>query len=328
MRGEKRENMEPVEFRDIEYIMAVYEERSFSRAAQKRFISQPALSKIVRKVEKNLGVTIFDRGSFPLKVTPEGENVLEYFGRMQGIRAEMEQYCENIRIQRKCDLTIVAPSFFCTYVLPPIVSGFQAENPDYDIKLMETNDNDMREFLRTGIADIGISANGNMPAEMEMLELKREMIVLAVPAAYPVNRGLESMALSFEDLVSGRLKDPDVPGVSMETFSGERFLFLKQGNDMRRRGMKICRDAGFSPKIVMELDQLLTAYYLSAAGEGATFTRSYIPYYTGRTDKLCFYKIDHPGTVRTIHILRSRSMELSEKQKKFVEYLRQYPLPG
>ena len=54
--------MEPVEFREIAMILAVGEELSFTRAAEKSYISQPALSKIVRKVEKNLGAAIFDRG--------------------------------------------------------------------------------------------------------------------------------------------------------------------------------------------------------------------------------------------------------------------------
>ena len=64
--------MEPVEFRDMEYVMAVHEKQSFSGAARKHFISQPVLSRVVRKVERNLGVTLFDRSSIPLKPTPQG----------------------------------------------------------------------------------------------------------------------------------------------------------------------------------------------------------------------------------------------------------------
>lgn len=64
--------MEPIEVRDMLYILAVCEERSFSRAAEKYYISQPALSKIVKRVEGNLGVRIFDRGLVPIRITPEG----------------------------------------------------------------------------------------------------------------------------------------------------------------------------------------------------------------------------------------------------------------
>ena len=78
--------MESVEFRDMEYVMAVHEEQSFSGAARKHFISQPVLSRVVRKVERNLGVTLFDRSSIPLKPPPQGQKVLEYFEQMQKLR--------------------------------------------------------------------------------------------------------------------------------------------------------------------------------------------------------------------------------------------------
>ena len=66
-----------------------------------------------------------------------------------------------------------------------------------------------------------------------------------------MNRELSGYSLRFEDIKDGRFREPDVESVPMERFSGEPFLFLKQGNDMHRRGLKICRDAGFEPDIVM-----------------------------------------------------------------------------
>lgn len=320
--------MEPVEFRDMLYVLAVYEEGSFSRAAEKCYISQPALSKIVKKVEGNLGVLIFDRGSFPLKVTAEGENFIEYFQRIEDIRREMENYCDEIRLRKKSDLNIGAPSFFCTYVLPPIVTAFQMEMPGCSIKLIETNDSDLRKFLKAGIVDMGISVEENMSPEFESFVLKHEFLILAVPSNYPVNESLCEYAVSYEDICSGRFRSPEVLSVPMEYFADERFLFLKQGNDMHRRGLKFCRDAGFEPKIVMELDQLLTAYYLAGAGEGATFTRASIPYYAGPSESLTFYKIDHPEMTRRILVYRNRKNMASQKQKAFMEYIRNYPLPG
>ena len=87
---------------------------------------------------------------------------------------------------------------------------------------------------------------------------------------------------------------------------------MKSGNDMRERGMRLCREAGFSPRIVMELDQMMTAYYLAAAGEGAAFIRTGLLYYAGGTEKLRFYRIDSRETVRPI-LWRQRG-ELTERQ--------------
>ncbi len=319
--------MEYIDLRDIESVMAVYEARSFSRAAEKCYISQPALSKTVRKVEKNLGIALFDRSTSPLKVTPAGEVIIGYLCELQNIHGKMERYCDALRMTDRSDLTIAAPSFFCTYTLPPIISDYRKEHPDYNIKLVETNDNDLKEFLNAGIADIGISVNDLFLPGLEGSVLKEEQIVLAVPRDLAVNRGLESCALTYEDMTDPHGGFRKKAGVSVRRFEKEPFLMLRQGNDMRRRAMKICQDAGVFPNIVMELDQLLTAYYIASAGQGIAFVRSCIPYYTGRSDKLCFYKIDHPETVRPVFIYSAKSTMLSEKQRDFVEYLKAYPLP-
>ena len=109
----------------------------------------------------------------------------------------------------------------------------------------------------------------------------------------------------------------------MSEFKEERFLFLKEGNDMYRRGMKICRDAGFTPQVVMQLDQLLSAYYLAAAGQGITFTRASIPHYVGGQDQVFFYKIDHPETSRPISVYFSSRSGMEEILKPFTDYVRE-----
>jgi len=179
--------MEPIEFKDIRYILAVENAGSFSRAAEKEYISQPALSRIVKKVEQELGLVIFDRGSFPLKLTPEGRKVMVYFRKMLEVRKELEEYCDMRMRQKDRVVTIGAPSYFCRYVLPPIIDSFRLEHPDYQIRIIETNDNELREFLRTGAADLGISVGNSMPPDLRIIDLAEETIVLAVPAALEVN---------------------------------------------------------------------------------------------------------------------------------------------
>ena len=63
--------------KEMDYIYAVYEEKSFSRAAKKLFVSQPALSNMVKKAEKEIGAPIFDRSTIPLTVTPAGEYYIQ-----------------------------------------------------------------------------------------------------------------------------------------------------------------------------------------------------------------------------------------------------------
>lgn len=316
--------MEPVEFREIALILAVGETLSFTRAAEKTYISQPALSKIVRKVEKNLGAAIFDRSSSPLRITSEGQRFIEYFRRLEQVQNELKKYCENLRCQKRPDLVIGAPSFFCTYVLPSLVSSFQMKHPDFTSKLIESNDDELRELLRAGVINLALTVEKNMPAELKSFDLIRESIILAVPRANPINVRLQDSVLHENDLHGG-LVNEDAPCVSIREFASERFLFLKPGNDIRNRGIKICHEAGFEPQIVMELDQMLTAYYLAEAGLGITFIRASIPHYAGFSPDLCLYRLDYPDTQRHIRVIFNEKSLANGQQKKFIAYLRSCP---
>lgn len=318
--------MELVEAREMVYVLSVWEERSFSRAAERCYISQPALSKIVKRVEGKMGVRIFDRNSSPLRLTRDGEQIIEYIRGMRGTYQKMEAYCEEMTRHQRCDISIGAPSFFCTYVLPPLAAAFKEDNPQVSVKLIEINDADLRELLKNGAVDIGLSVESNMPLGLNSFVLQEEHIILAVPSAFAVNRELEKYAISWEELRDGRGRDCTIPPVPMERFAGENFLLLKQGNDMRKRGIRICRDAGFVPNIVMEMDQLLSAYRLAEAGAGIAFIRASIPYYVGN-ENLIFYKIDHPDTFRNVRAYYWEE-RCTDMHKIFIEYLKTSVIPG
>lgn len=317
--------MYPIESRNISYILAVDAERSFSRAAEKYYISQPALSKAVSKVEQQLGIVIFDRSSFPLRLTIEGQRVIEYLRRIQSAQTELADYCEAYYRRSKRELRIGAPSFFCTYILPPLIASFRSEYPDISIKLIETNDRDLKEFLCTDVLDVGLSVEADGLAELDSFILHYEQIILAVPRALPANRMLGRYVLTLDDLRDERFIAQGVPGAPLSAFSDEKFLFLRKGNDLYQRGYRACRDSGFEPQIAIELDQLMTAYYLAEAGQGAAFIRSSLPCYAGKSDSLLFYKIDHPDMRRPVMVLcRKRACENSARDC-FLSYLREHP---
>lgn len=319
--------MEPIDFRDIEYVMAVYDEKNFSRAARKCYISQPSLSKIIRRFENNLGTTLFDRTTSPIRITPAGEVIYGYLRELEALHGKLEKYCDTLRLTHQSDLTIAAPSFFCTYVLPPIVADYEKVCPGFQIKLVECNDSDGRDFLRAGIANVGITADGTIPLGLEQDVLLREQLVLAVPRKFAVNEGLEDCALTDRDLLEKGPALMEKPCVPIQRFAAEPFLMLRHGNDMRRRVTKIFQDSGIFPKITMELDQLLTAYYLAAAGQGVAFVRASTSYYTGGSESLYYYKIAHADTTRPVYLLFSAAAGLTAQQRNFMDYLRAYPLP-
>lgn len=313
-----------MDIKDIEYIYAVYCEKSFSRAAEKLFITQPALSFIVKKVENSIGVPIFDRRVNPIKLTHEGEYYIECIKKILDIQREMEDYFRVLKNNITGDLKIGAPTYFCTYILPSMVQAFKKDFPDSNIELYEANDFDLTKYLQSGVIDVCITVEKFDGKIFDTIALKEELIILAVPASLSINDKLEKYRLTFEDVSSNLYLEDIYPPVSMRHFEKEPFLFQKKGNDMYKRGLEICKNAGFIPNISMYLDQLMTSYYVALAGKGIAFIRSDIASHVDYTDKLYFYKIDDKNTTRTINVSYKKNDKKSNIMENFLEFIDNY----
>lgn len=220
-----------------EYIYEIYREQSFSRAAAKLYVSQPWLSSVVKKVEQELKTPLFDRTTSPISLTPAGRYYIEQVEKVMAIEKEMRQYFSELAEAGRTELHIGSSMFFCTYVLPRLLEEFRAMYPQITLTFTEGGS---RELL------------------------------LAVPAKFPVNHGLEAYRYTFQELLErheqGKRKKP----VPLKAFKDEPFLLLNQENDSYRRSMAFCRRAGFEPKVSAFLSQMMTAYYLVCEGAGVT----------------------------------------------------------
>ncbi|KGR77127.1 LysR family transcriptional regulator [Ureibacillus manganicus] len=307
--------------KNMGYVYAVYLNRSFSKAAEELYISQPALSAAVKKVEEKIGLPIFDRSSNPVKLTKAGEYYIECIEKVMEIEKDMKGYFNSFLNNNNKTINVGGSSFFCAYTLPTIVQEFKREFPDYTVNLMEANADDLMKNLRSGIFDIIIDVEQRDPKIFGSFVWAEEQIVLAVPTHYEINNKLKNYRLTFEEVKSGKFMSEMYPRVSLSEFKNENFLLMKKGNDSYKRGLKMCRMAGFTPKVSMYLDQLLTSYYLACNGKGISFVRAGITRYIEKTNKLYFYKIDDVNSVRNILLYYNKSRPLSNVGTDFINFL-------
>lgn len=306
-----------------DYVYAVYLNKSFSKAAEKLYISQPALSAAIKKVEEEIGLPIFDRSTNPIQLTPAGEYYIASIEKIMEIEREMEAHFNSLLGDNRGTVQVGSASFFCAYVLPTIMQEFKAKYPGYRLNILEANADDLIKCLRSGTVDIILDVEKLDPAAFHSIVWAEEQIVLAVPAVYEVNKHLGKYRLSFEDVGSGRYLERKFPKVSLKHFENEPFLLLKKGNDMYQRGLKMCRRAGFTPKVAMYFDQLLTAYYVACSGKGVAFVRAGVAHYLETTNKLFFYKIDDEDAVRNIMLYYKKSQPLSKAGNDFIAFLQE-----
>ena len=301
---------------NTEYVYAVYRKKSFSKAAESLHVSQPALSTAIRKIESELGQPLFDRSSTPIELTEAGRCYIAAVEKIRAVESELLAQLEAIERSRRTRIRLGSSSFFCTYVLPPLCERFRAANPEAEISLTEVNSGEIEWLFREDKLDLCLTVD-SLQSELESCVWRQEEIILAVPAELPLNADLRSCALSFSDVLYG---GENCPSVNLSAFRELPFLFLKEGNDLGRRAAEMCRHAGFEPRVVMYLDQLLTSYYVACSGKGAAFIRPDLLRYEGPTDKLLFFKPDDTLVARDIRIYY-RPDALSTAAKHFLNFL-------
>ena len=96
----------------MRYVYTVYEEKSFSKAAERLFVSQPSLSAMVKKVESDYGITIFDRTTTPVSLTPEGEYYIHTAKRVLKLETDMRQHFRECSKGLNGSVTFGGSSFF------------------------------------------------------------------------------------------------------------------------------------------------------------------------------------------------------------------------
>lgn len=287
--------------REMEYVYTVYQLGSFSKAAQKLYVTQPALSAAIKKLEARLNTPLFDRKSQPLSLTPAGEFYVQSIEKMMAIQDDIDRYFSMLSGSKKTIL-FGSSSFFCAHILPRMILQFQKEYPAYSVELTEASAPALKKMLTDGRIDFTLTAEDFENEDIETFIWQEEHIVLAVPAQNPINKELAYYTLTFEDIKSKRYLDDRFPPVPLSLFKNEPFLLLKSSNELYQRVLSMCEKSGFFPKIEMLLDQVLTAYYIARDGAGITFVRDDLLPYVAPTDKLLFYKIDDSRTLRHLYI--------------------------
>lgn len=306
--------------REILYVYTVYQERSFTKAAEKLFISQPALSSMVKKVENEINTAIFDRSTNPISLTRDGEYYIESIEKIMAIVADMESHFNISKDLSQNRLVFGGSAFFCAYVLAPFTEAFKEKYPSASINFVEGKNKDMVEGLEDGRIDFALEVDDMRRNSLSYIDWDEEKIIMAVPAKFEINDRLKAFRLTTEDINRKSYLQEDVRSVSLSLFRDEKFIFLREGNDSYARGMEMCRKAGYSPKISMVVDSLMTAYHLAVEGNGITFIRSSLPQYIEDNHKIFFYKIDDVLASRMIRLYYRKSPHLKQVSKVFLDY--------
>jgi DNA-binding transcriptional LysR family regulator len=144
-----------MELNQLETFLAVAEERSFSRAAQRMRRTQPAVSQVIRKLEQNVGETLFDRTARDGSLTAAGELLRDYALRLLALRREASSALDELKSLERGHLQLAANEYTCMYLLPAI-DAFRREYPHIPVTVQRMLASRIPEELNLRTFEIGV----------------------------------------------------------------------------------------------------------------------------------------------------------------------------
>lgn len=305
-------------FNGYGYIYEVYKTKSFSKAAENLFISQSSLSTTIRKIEKRIGVEIFDRSTTPIGLTEYGMEYIKSVQKIMDIENEFQSHVFQLEELVTGQLSVGGSSNSLSHTLPSVISSFTRLYPGVSLRLIEGGSYQLEKQLSDGILDLAVDNRIFPPEHFSRLPLFKEQLLLAVPRSCPVNEHLKAYQLTAVDILNQKHKEESFPIVPLDHFSKEPFLFLRTGNDTRHRADKLCSHYNFTPRIILKLDQQITAYNLARYGVGLAFISDWVILHMKPDDSLIYYRLDPEFTIRDVSIFYKSSRYLTRSMQEFL----------
>lgn len=240
---------------ELRYIVAVARERHFGRAAEACFISQPTLSVAVKKLEEELGLSLFERRKGEVSVTPVGERIVAQAQRVLEEAGGIRQIARQGQDQLDGPLRLGAIYTIGPYLLPHLIPQLAERAPKMPLIIEENYTASLSEKLKRGNLDvILISLPFDEPGVLTM-PLYREPFVLLIPSSHPLNQK---------------------PDFKIADLANEDVLLLGAGHCFRDQVLQVCPDCmrpgsgESSPAQTLEGGSLETIRYMVASGLGVT----------------------------------------------------------
>jgi len=188
---------------ELRFIVAVGREKNFRKAAEKCFVSQPALSLAVKKLEEELGIAIFERSRTEVSITQAGQTIIDQAIVVLDEASEIKEIAQQGDGQLKKPFKLGLIYSIAPYLLPLIIPLLRKSAPDMPLEIEENITKILEEKLKKGAIDAAIVALPFDIPGVEVVDLYEEPFVTIVPIMHPwaSNKTIKSQSLANEKVL-------------------------------------------------------------------------------------------------------------------------------
>jgi DNA-binding transcriptional LysR family regulator len=200
-----------LDFAELEVLISLAQEGSFSRAAERLNRSQPAVSQAIRRLEDELGCPLLDRSSRKVSLTAAGAVLLDYARRMMRMREEAHRNLADLRHFKRGVLRLAANESVSFYVLPPLLRAFRKAFPSVKIEVFQSPSQRIPGLLLDQDLDFGFLSFSPIHRDLATRLLFRDELALALFPGHPLaGRGtVELQQLGTENFIAHMAQTPN-----------------------------------------------------------------------------------------------------------------------
>lgn len=296
-----------ITLQQMEALICLVEERSFSRAAKRMLLTQPALTKNIRNVEDCLGVKVVNRSNAGVSLTPEGKILYEAAQRMVRLRKEAAEKIWMLQEKTGGDVYVGASTIPATYILPRAVSFFKKSHADIRVFIKTEDSEEVQNMVLDREVEIGCIGKEPLNRKLMAEPVWNDRLILVVPKLHPwVKKG----SIELSELLSE-------PFVLREKGSATRDVFeayLKDKKSIHLAQLNICGELGSSEAIKEAV----------IAGLGV----SVLSVHAVKRELISKLLYEIPITScrmeRKLYLIYLKSFDFRPHHRTFVDYLKNY----
>lgn len=281
----------------IKCFLEICNYKSISKASKKLYISQQALSSAIKKIETDMGVTLFVRNQSGMILTPYGESFKEHATKMILQLEAMSMDFEQIRKKEKHILNI-AMSFGVISALPEgYINNFKLMHPDIILNITEYQDIPCEQAVLNEHEDIGFNIAPVDESSFDSQTILKNRMCILVSKCNPLSQNDE---IDFYQL------------------KNENFLLLDKNFKLRHNFIKKCKESGFEPKISLETMELILIHNFSRLNKGIGVGVHFIGMDIADVKAIPF---SNPNCTWEVCVITKKNRSLTPAMKCFLDYI-------
>jgi DNA-binding transcriptional LysR family regulator len=286
-----------MDIKQLQYFIEVAKWNSFTRAAEQLFITQPTISKMIKNLEDELGITLFNRSRKKLMLTDAGKIIYEQAKLVDKAFHNIETEMDNLLELKKGHIRIGLPPIFDPTLFPKLVGSFHEKYPAITFELMESGSKKIEEEVENHQLDIG---------------------VVVLPTNNDVFEYFSFMEEDFMLIIHPEHKLADQKEINLSDLREESFIIFNKDFVLHDRIISSCNQAGFNPHIISESSQWSFIEEMVACKLGVSLLPESICSHL--TQKVRTIKVTNPSIGWNLAIIWNKEQYLSYAAKEWLRF--------